>query len=60
VIADAVEGCLRVGQGQEIVEIADVVRRPRQVLGYERRLIACDKTAEARQTRGWPRRLTWC
>ena len=50
-IADVAERRLGVGQRQQIVEIAGLVRRPGEMLGHQRRLVALDETAEARKMR---------
>ena len=50
-IAHRRERRLRVGQRQQVVEIGGLVGRPSQMLGDERRLVALNESAEAREMR---------
>ena len=50
-IGDARERRLGVGQRQQIVEVGRLVRRPGEMLGNQRRLVAIDERLETREMR---------
>ena len=42
VVGDALERRRRIGKRQQVIEVCRIMGRPRQMLGYERRLVALD------------------
>jgi hypothetical protein len=48
-MADLSERRRGIGQGQEVVEIGRLVRRPGRMLGDQRRLVAFDEVTETLQ-----------